>query len=100
MPFSKTSRCSGSTTPDCTMCRSWTFAGSTIGERSGKQIRLLLVVALQADPVARPKHRLEEVAQLRDCNSLAASVTRPGLNTGFPVRFLSMPLFHCASPRC
>ncbi len=36
MPRSNRSRCSGSTTPDCTMCRSWTFAEIDREQRAGR----------------------------------------------------------------
>ena len=60
MPRSKTSRCSGSASTDCTMCRSCTRCGSTRRQRLGQEVGLLLVVAFEADAVARFDHRLQQ----------------------------------------
>ena len=65
MPRSKTSRCSGRASTDCTMCRSCTAPGSSGRQRLGQEVGLLLVVALQADPVAGFQHALEQGARIR-----------------------------------
>ena len=43
------------------------------GERSCEDVRLFLVVAFQTDAVAGANHRLEEIRQIRDFDSLARS---------------------------
>jgi hypothetical protein len=55
--------------------------GGCVGEqlrrlrRGGENVSLLLVVALQADPVAWPKHGVQETGQSGDCDHLAARVS-------------------------
>ena len=52
------------------------LAGSRSARARGEQIRLLLVVALQADPVARPQHGSEEGAHILKRDVLAARMRR------------------------
>ena len=60
MPFSKMSRCSGSASTDCTMCRSMHALRIELHQRLGQEVGLLLVVALEADAVAGFEHGFEQ----------------------------------------
>ena len=64
------------------MCRSWTLAGSTASKRGGEEIGLLLVVALQADPVAGPDHGLQQRGGVARLDDLALGQLRAGLQPG------------------
>src|ERR1700685_3865664 len=50
------------------------LGGIDVGERSGEDVRLFLVVALQTDAVGGPNHRFKEIRQIHDFDSLARSV--------------------------
>src|ERR1700752_4564322 len=50
------------------------LGGIDVGERSGEDVRLFLVVALQTDEVGGPNHRFKEIRQIHDFDSLARSV--------------------------
>ena len=78
MPFSNTSRCSGSASTDCTMCRSCTRAGSTLRQRLGQEVGLLLVVAFEADAVAGLDHGLEQRDDVVRRNDLCTGIAERG----------------------
>ena len=70
----------GSASTDCTRCRSCTALRVARGERLGQEIRLLLVVAFEADAVARLDRRFEQrhgVGAATRLPSMRASRARP-----------------------
>ena len=69
-------------------CAGRGFGWIDAGERGGEEVGLLLIVAFEADPVARTKNCFQEIGQIRGCNCFAAGVARPCLNAGLPRRFL------------
>ena len=64
------------------MCRSLTLAGIDRQQRADEQVGLLLVVALQADPVARPDHGLHQRSGVASLDELALGQLRSGLQPG------------------
>ena len=61
----------GSASTDCTMCRSWTRFGIDRSERVGEEVRLLLVVAFEADAVAGFDDAFENLGHLFGRDDLA-----------------------------
>src|SRR4030088_166415 len=73
------------------------LGGIDVGERSGEDVRLFLVVALQTDAVAGPNHRFKEIPQIHDFDSLARSVPA---SVGEALRqgsLLCVPALHSSS---
>ena len=56
-----------------------------LGERGGEPVRLLLVVALEADPVPRAYHRLEQRGRILGTDALAVGEAAPGGEAGVAI---------------
>src|SRR5882757_8512029 len=69
------------------------LGGIDVGERSGEDVRLFLVVALQTDAVGGPNHRFKEIRQIHDFDSLARSDLRPSARRSARVVFCAFQLF-------
>ena len=91
MPRSKSSTCSGSASTERTRCRSWTRGGIDAGERAGEEVGLLLVVPLEADPVARLEDRLEERRHLCGLHPAPAAARAGPLQARAPAPARGVP---------
>jgi hypothetical protein len=64
----------------------------------GQHVRLLLVVALKADSIARAQHRLEEIDQRFGTDQLAGGEARPGRDPLLAQSLPRIPLPHASPP--
>src|SRR5258708_37273659 len=64
-----------------------------VGERSGEDVRLFLVVALQTDAVGGPNHRFKEIRQIQTSIVLPEAYLRPSARRSARVVFCAFQLF-------
>jgi len=75
------------------------LVGVAGGKATRQTIRLLLVVALQTDPIARTKDRLQKLDDGRGRYDLAFGMTAPSLDAGIAGLSLTAPLGHPRAPQ-
>ena len=68
-----------------------------LGERARQEVSLLLVVALEAEPVARLDDRLEQLGNVARRHDLALGETRPRRQPRVAVDLLLAPVAHAVS---
>src|SRR6267142_1164754 len=75
------------------------LGGIDVGERSGEDVRLFLVVALQTDAVGGPEHRFKEIRQIHDFDRIAmvqpptADPCKNALGLGYADPTMDLPHF-------
>ena len=70
------------------------FGGVDRRKRAGQQIRLLLVVALQTNAIARPYHSLQQTGGVARLDDLAVRQLRAGLDPGIARLPTGLPIRH------